>query len=397
MSHQNLPVVTLKKGHGKRAKFGCPWVFSNEIDMTDETKAIENGRFVFLKESDGTFIGLGSFNAHSLIAFRKFSNDAETRIDEKFIEKRLRKASELRKTVVNSSCYRLIHSEADGLPGLIIDRYNDIFACQINTAGMERLKDELIKALNTVFNPSCIVFRSETGARALEGLPPLNEVVKGTLPDLVRLNENGIYFFADLKEGQKTGWFFDQRENRAYIARFAPGKRVIDFYTYAGGFAIHAAIGRAKEVIGVDRSESALALAKKSAEENGVADRCRFIKDNAFDVLERFIKDKEKFGVVICDPPAFAKNRKDISAGLRGYRKMARLASRLVEKDGILALGSCSHHIKPDEFLTECSRGIFDAGRTGRLLMQSGAGADHPVHPHLSETAYLKMLVFQLD
>lgn len=397
MANANIPVVLMKQGSSKRFKQGSPWVFSNEIDMTDQTKAVQAGSVVCLKDSNGTFLGIGSFNPHSLISFRLFASDIETKIDAKFIAKKLRKAAELRKTLVNSPFYRLIHGEADGLPGLIIDRYDDIFACQLNTAGTDLLKNEILQALENEFNPSCIVLRSETQARALEGLEPLNETVKGVLPDFVKLRENGIYFFADLKEGQKTGWFFDQRDNRSFIARFTPNKRVADFYTYAGGFAIHAAIGRAKEVIAIDRSESSLALAKKSAVENNVADRCKFIKADAFEMLEKMNADKEKFGLVICDPPAFAKNRKDIAAGLRGYRKMAKLAAGLVEKEGFLALGSCSHHVTPEEFFAECSRGIFEKGRSGRLIYQAGAGGDHPVHLRLAQSAYLKFLVFQLD
>lgn len=397
MTKANRPVVRMKQGCSKRFKQGSPWVFSNEIDMTPDTKAIPAGTMVCLKDSNDTFLGVGSFNAHSLIAFRKFASDIETVVDAKFIAKKLRKAADLRRVLVNSPFYRLIHGEADGLPGLIIDRYDDIFACQLNTAGTDLLKQEILDALEAEFQPSCIVFRSETQARALEGLDPLNETAKGVLPDLVKLRENGIYFFADLKEGQKTGWFFDQRENRAFIARFAPAKRVADFYTYAGGFALHAAVGRAKEVVAVDRSEASLALAKKSAQENNVADKCKFIKADAFELLEKMNADKEKFGLVICDPPAFAKNRKDIGAGLRGYHKMAKLAAGLVEKEGFLALGSCSHHVTPDEFFAECTRGIFERGRTGRLIYQAGAGGDHPVHPQLPQSAYLKMLVFQLD
>lgn len=397
MKKTDYPVVRMKQGAGRRIKSGSPWAFSNEIDMTEDTRKLPGGTMVRLNDAHSTFLGIGTFNPHSLIAFRKVANDPETVIDRAFIARRLRMAVPLRDMLVNSPFYRLIHSEADGLPGLIIDRFDDIIACQINTAGMDRLKDEIIAAVDEVLNPSCLVLRAESASRALEGLDPLYEVAKGTLPDIVPVRENGITFFADLKEGQKTGWFYDQRDNRAFVGRLAKGKRVIDFYTYAGGFALHMGIGGAREIIGVDRSESALDLAQKAAEANGLSDKCRWIRENAFDVLERMNKEKEKFDIVVCDPPAFAKVRKDIAAGLHGYRKMARLAAGLVARNGILALGSCSHHVKPDEFLNECARGLNEAGRTGRILLQAGAGADHPVHPRLPETAYLKMLVFQLD
>lgn len=397
MKNTNYPAVKLKQGCARRAKSGSPWVFSNEIDMTSETKNIPAGTLVRLYDANDTFIGVGSFNPHSLISFRKMASDPQTQINASFFAKKFRRCAETRNALVNSPFYRLVHSEGDGLPGLIIDRFDDIVACQLNTAGTDRLKQEIVEALDEVLKPSCIVLRAESSARALEGLDPLYEVAKGNLPDIVPVRENGIYFFADLKEGQKTGWFYDQRDNRSFVGRLAPNKRCIDFYTYAGGFALHMGIGHAKEIIGVDRSESALALAKKAAEKNELGDKCSWIKDNAFDVLENMNKDKEKFGIVVCDPPAFAKVKKDIAAGLRGYRKMARLAAGLVEKDSFLALGSCSHHVKPDEFFTECMRGLTEAGKTGRVILQAGAGPDHPVHPHLPETAYLKMIVCQID
>ncbi len=397
MKNTNYPAVKLKQGCAKRAKSGSPWIFSNEIDMTAETKNIPAGTLIRLYDANDTFIGVGSFNPHSLISFRKMSADPQTEINSTFFAKKIRRCVDLRNALVNSPFYRLVHSEGDGLPGLIIDRFDDIVACQLNTAGTDALKQEIVDALDEVLHPSCIVLRAESSARSLEGLDPLYEIAKGTLPDVVSVRENGIYFFADLKEGQKTGWFYDQRENRSFVGRLAPNKRCIDFYTYAGGFALHMGIGHAKEIIGVDRSESALALAQKAAEKNDLTGKCSWIKDNAFDVLENMNKDKEKFGIVVCDPPAFAKVKKDIAAGLRGYRKVARLAAGLVEKNGILALGSCSHHVKPNEFFTECMRGLTEAGKTGRVILQAGAGPDHPVHPLLPETAYLKMLVCQLD
>lgn len=397
MKNTSYPAVKMKPGCSRRAKAGSPWVFSNEIEMSQETKNLPDGSLVRLYDSNDSFLGVGTFNAHSLISFRKMAGDTETVIDTSFFVKRLRRSIALRDGLVNSPFYRLVHSEGDGLPGLIIDRFDDIVACQLNTAGTDALKAEIVAAIDEVLKPSCIVLRAESAARSLEGLNPLYEIAKGSVPDVVSVRENGIYFFADLKEGQKTGWFYDQRENRSFVGRLAPNKRVIDFYTYAGGFALHMGIGHAKEIIGVDRSESALALAQKAAEKNELAEKCSWIRDNAFDVLENMNKDKEKFGIVVCDPPAFAKVKKDIAAGLRGYRKMAKLAAGLVERDGILALGSCSHHVKPDEFFAECMRGMTEAGKTGRVILQAGAGPDHPVHPHLPETAYLKMLVCQLD
>ena len=321
MKNALYPEIKMKPGHSRRIKAGSPWVFSNEIEMSAETKSLPDGTLVVLKDSDSTFLGLGTFNAHSLISFRKIANDPKAVIDKAFIAKRLRASVALRDVLINSPFYRLIHSEADGLPGLVIDRFDDIIACQINTAGMDRLKDEIVRAVDEVLSPSCIVLRSENASRALEGLEPLYEVAKGELPDVVSVRENGIYFFADLKGGQKTGWFYDQRDNRAFVGRMARNKRVIDFYTYAGGFALHMGIGGAKEIIGVDRSEASLELAEKAAEKNNLSEKCTWLKDNAFDVLERMNKEKEKFDIVVCDPPAFAKVKKDITGKCPDWRQ----------------------------------------------------------------------------
>ena len=293
MKNARYPEIKMKPGHSRRVKAGSPWAFSNEIEMTSEAKSLPNGTLVCLTDSDSTFLGLGTFNARSLISFRKIANDPQTVIDKAFIAKRLRASVALRDVLVNSPFYRLIHSEADGLPGLVIDRFDDIIACQINTAGMDNLKNEIVAAVDEVLSPSCIVLRSENASRALEGLDPLYEVAKGELPDAVPVRENGIYFYADLKGGQKTGWFYDQRDNRAFVGRLARNKRVIDFYTYAGGFALHMGIGGAKEIIGVDRSEASLELAKKAAEKNGLSEKCTWLKDNAFDVL-RFCQSKKR-------------------------------------------------------------------------------------------------------
>ena len=221
MKKTDYPVIRMKQGAGRRIKSGSPWAFSNEIDMTEETRKLAGGTMVRLNDAHSTFLGIGTFNPHSLIAFRKVANDPETVIDRAFIARRLRAAVPLRDMLINSPFYRLIHSEADGLPGLIIDRFDEIIACQINTAGMDRLKDEIIAAVDEVLNPSCLVLRAESASRTLEGLDPLYEVAKGTLPDIVPVRENGITFFADLKEGQKTGWFYDQRDNRAFVGRLA--------------------------------------------------------------------------------------------------------------------------------------------------------------------------------
>ena len=389
--------VKMRAEASKRVRFGYPWVFANEIEMTPEAKAIPSGSMVRLIDDNGAFLGVGSFNPHSLICFRKFSTEADIPINSAFIAKRLRKCLDLRHKLIGSTYYRLVHSEGDNLPGVVIDRFGDVVSCQLNTAGADLLRKDIVAALKEVLDPKTILFRSESSARALEGLEPLNEIEFGEIPSPLEVKENGIKFLIDIREGQKTGWFYDQRDNRAFAGRLAHGLRFADFYTYAGGFALHAAIAGAKEVLACDRSADSLALAEQSAALNKVADKSRFVKGETFTLLEDMIADKDKFDVVICDPPAFAKVKKDLNQGLKGYRKLAKLSSKLVEKGGFLGLASCSHHVSPEAFLTECSRGISESGRNGRIVKIAGAAPDHPVHPLLPETGYLKMIFFQLD
>jgi 23S rRNA (cytosine1962-C5)-methyltransferase len=393
----SLPVVRLQPGRHKRAASGHPWVFSNEIAMDAAAKALPPGGLVRLETASGDPLGVAMFNPHPLISARLLSRDAEERIDADFLAARLRAALGLRERLYPGGCYRLIHAEADGLPGTVIDRYGDVATIQVNTAGMERLTPALLEAVERVLAPASIVLRNDSAARALEGLPRATTVVKGAIDGPVPLTENGRRFFADLAEGQKTGWFYDQRDNRAAVAQLAAGRRVLDLYTYAGGFAVLAACAGAGEVVAVDRSERALALAEQAALANDVGQRCRFVKAEAFAELERLAGLGEPWDIVVADPPAFVKSKKDLNQGARGYRKLARLASALVAPSGFLFIASCSHHVDVPLFAEQVRRGLSDAGRSGRILRTVGAAADHPVHPHLPESAYLKGQLLQLD
>jgi 23S rRNA (cytosine1962-C5)-methyltransferase len=268
---------------------------------------------------------------------------------------------------------------------------------------MELLRPELLQAIDQVLSPDVVVLRNDSAVRALEGLEQQVVVAKGAIDGPVRLVENGVAFFADLIGGQKTGWFFDQRDNRAFMAALARRgvaggpARVIDLYSHTGGFAVQAAASGAGEVVAVDRSEPALGLAERAAAENGVAARCRFVRAEVFAECERLADAGERFDVVIADPPAFVKSRKDLGAGARGYRKLARMAARLTLPGGVLFIASCSHNVELETFAEQVRRGLADAGRGGRILRSSGAGPDHPVHPYLPETAYLKALVLAVD
>lgn len=397
MSAAKIPMIRLQNGRDKRARFGHPWVYSNEIDMTPEVKALPAGTVVRLDAPSSEPLGVGLFNPRSLIAIRMLSRDPKAIIDQAFLADRLTKALALRDTLYAKPYYRLVHAEADGLPGLIIDRYGDVLVCQFNTAGMDRLREPLLAALDEVLAPKTVVLRNDSSAREQEGLAQGVEIAKGKLPSPLKLQENGATFFADLAEGQKTGWFYDQRENRAFMAGLAKGRRVLDVYSYAGGFAVQAALAGASEVIACDRSELALALAQKAAESNKVSSKFKTLKGEAFAELEKMQEAKESFGVVICDPPAFVKSQKDLATGSKGYRKIARLGANLVEPGGFLFVASCSHNMEPARFAEEVAKGVGAAGRTGRVIRSAGAAPDHPVHPLLPESAYLKAQVFQLD
>lgn len=391
------PRVFLQPGRDRRVVQGHPWVYSNEIRMDSDTKALSPGVVATLHRVDGKVLGIGTFNPHALIAFRLFDREPSAQLDEGFLRRRLERALKLRETLFAKPYYRLVHAEADGLPGLIADRFGDILVLQVNTAGMEVLTPMLMTALEDLLSPSTIVFRNDARMRALEGLEGEAARSKADKLRIARVEENDLIFTADLASGQKTGWYYDQRESRAFVAPLAGGGRMLDAYCYAGGFGIAAACRGAVEVIGIDSSQGALDLARMAANANGVGGRCTFVKGVAFSELERLGAAGEQFRVVVADPPAFVKSRKDLNAGLRGYRKLTRLAAALVEPGGFLFVASCSHNVAPEAFSTEVARGLETTGRSGRIVRAGGPGPDHPIHPHLPETAYLKTMLLQVD
>ena len=391
------PTVRLMGGRDKRLLRGSPWVYSNEIAMDSAVKTLPPGSVVTLARGDGQPLATAMFNPHTLIAARILSRDPGQRIDRAFLVSRLRQALLLRERLYATPFYRLVHAEADGLPGTILDRYGDALVVQINSAGMAGLEQELLAAIEDVLSPAAIILHRDSPAREVEKLSLEPAVAIGSRDGPVELEENGARFRVDVLGGQKTGWFYDQRDNRAFVAALSAGQRVIDFYSYAGGFAVQCALAGAAEVIAVDRSAAALEAGAASAALNEVGGPCSFVRAEAFSEMERLGAAGERFGVVIVDPPAFVKSRKDLQAGLRGYRKMVRLAARLVQPGGFLLAASCSHNVDPPAFLSEVQNGLADARRGGRMLRFAGAAPDHPVHPFLPESAYLKAATLQLD
>ncbi len=391
------PQIRLLPGRHRRVAGGHPWAYSNELDMTAEAKALPPGSLVMLATHSGEAIGVAGFNPQSLIAARLIDRRPKAVVDTGYLAGRLRRCLEMRERLFEAPCYRLVHAEADGLPGLVVDRFGDAVAVQLNAAIMDRQREALLGALDEVLAPGIVVLRNDSPVRKLEGLETGVETVRGDAAEPVELVENGVRFLADLAGGQKTGWFYDQRDNRRFMASLCRDARVLDVYSHTGGFAIQAAAAGADSVTAVDKSAAALALAEQAARLNGCEGRCGFAKADAFNEMERLWAAGERYDVVIADPPAFIKSKKDLKAGIKGYRKMMRLAARLAAPGGYLFVASCSHNMTAELFDEQVRKTLTDASRSARILRRAGAAPDHPMHPFLPESGYLKALALQLD
>ncbi len=391
------PSVTLLPARHRRAEGGHPWIYSNEVRMDAVAKALAPGTLVTLRRAGESTLGVAMFNPHSLIAARLLDRDAARPIGRRFLARRIERALRLRQRLFEAPHYRLVHGEADGLPGLVVDRFAGVLVVQSNAAGMARLEPLVLAALDALLMPEAIVLRNDSPARAIEGLMPETRIAKGMLDGPLLVGDNGATFLADPLAGQKTGWFFDQRDNRRFVGALARGARVLDLYCFIGGFAVQAARNRADAVLGIDRSEPALAFAAEAAARNDVGGTCSFQRGEAFAEAARLAAAGERFDIVIADPPAFARSRGDVPAALRGYRKLSRLAASVTATGGLLFLACCSHNVGEAEFAEAVRRGLGDAGRSARIIRVAGADADHPIHPSLPETAYLKTLTLALD
>lgn len=390
------PTLRLVAGRHKRVKAGHPWVYSNEIVMSAEAKKLAPGTIVRLEAGSGEPLGLAMFNPRTLIAARVLDRNPSAVIDRAFLTNKIAAAAALRERIYPGGYYRLIHAEADGLPGVIIDRFGDAAVIQPNAAWAEAHIDALSAALQQVTGVSVVIKNGTGRARALEGLKDENVVLAGTLTGPIPVPMNGATYFADLEGGQKTGLFFDQRPNHAFAKRLAKGSNVLDVFSHVGGFALAALAGGAQSALAVDASAPALALAAKGAAASGFANFSTRQGD-AFDVLEALGAEGARFDMVVCDPPAFAPNKNALEAGLRAYERVAKLAAGLVSQGGYLVLCSCSHAADLTAFRNACARGIGRGGRKGQLIYTGFAGPDHPMMPVLAESAYLKSLFFRLD
>ena len=386
-----LPVLKLKRGEDRRLRAGHLWIFSNEVDTAaTPLTQFEPGAAVQVHSDRDQFMGFAYVNPRTLIAARIVGRDAAYPLDGSLLVHRLRVALALRDKLYREPFYRLAFGESDGLPGLVLDRYGDVIVAQSGTAGIDRLRAEVEAALTKVLGACTIVWKNDSGARELEGLSlGVSSAGDAHIPQELQVREQGVDFVAPLAEGQKTGWFYDQTANRERLRRYlASGARVLDVCSYVGAWAVTALKGGAGSAACVDSSATALAYAERNAQANGVS--LQAIRDDAFDALKALQEQGAHFDVVILDPPAFAKRKKDVPQALAAYRKLNQLALPLIERDGMLVSCSCSYHMPAEELAAGIQNAARHTSRFVQILEQGGQSPDHPVHPAIPETRYLK-------
>ncbi|MEW2911615.1 RSP_2647 family RNA methyltransferase [Leisingera sp. JC11] len=394
------PRVKMKpKSNARAIRHGFPWVYANELVTDRRTRKLAPGTLAVLEDEAQRPLGLVSVNPESKIIARMLDRDPEAQIDQTWFAARLSRALEMRERLYDAPFYRLVHAESDGLPGVVIDRFGGTCVVQPNAAWAEAHLDILAAALAEVTGAEVILKNASGRTRGLEGLDDVNQTLRGEAPAApVPVVMNGAIYMADLTGGQKTGLFFDQRENHAFAARLtAPGAKVLDVFSHVGGFGLAMLAGGAGHATCVDGSAAALDLAAQGAEAGGFKDKFTARQGDAFDVLAALGEEGESFDVVICDPPAFAPSKQALEAGLRAYERVAKLAAPLVKPGGYLGLCSCSHAADLARFRNASARGIGKAGRRGALIHTGYAGPDHPQLPQLAESGYLKAVFFRLD
>lgn len=387
--------VFLRRREERRILDGHAWVFSNEIERIDGSPG--PGDAVAVHRSDGKVLGYGFYNPHSLIAVRLYSRSRVV-LGPGLLEERLGAAAALRKILYPGARFcRLVHGESDGLPGLIVDRYGDAFCVQTLSMGMDLLKDRLCDILRSRFGAAAVVERNESPLRKLEGLPQQSGVLRGEVPETVPVEEGGLTFSVSLLSGHKTGFYYDQRENRLALRRYCRVERALDLYCNEGAFALHMAAAGAAEVLAVDIAAGALARAGANASGNGLKDRCSFEEGDVSRALQALHGDGERFDLVNLDPPSFTRSRKNVTAARRAYVDVNRRAIRILRRGGILSTASCSHHITGETFMSCIRQAAGSVGRRILLLEWRSQAPDHPVLPAMPETRYLKFGIFRVD
>lgn len=392
------PVVRLRpKAEARAIRHGFPWIYADELVLDRRTQRLQAAALAVLEDAERRPLGLVTVNPASKIVARMLDRDPDAALDLGWFTERLTRALALRQRLYDAPFYRLVHAEADAMPGVIIDRFGDAAVIQPNAAWAEAHLGTLATALAQVTGVRTIVKNGTGRARGLEGLPEETLVLQGTLSGPVPVQMNGATYMADLTGGQKTGLYFDQRDNHAFAARLGRSGRVLDVFSHVGGFGLAALAAGATSALAVDGSEPALTLAEAGAAAMGVTDRFATRQADAFEALEALATEGARFELVVCDPPAFAPHKGALEAGLRAYERIARLAAPLVAPGGYLVLCSCSHAADLSAFRNASARGIGRGGRRGQLIHTGFAGPDHPMLPQLAESGYLKALAFRLD
>jgi 23S rRNA (cytosine1962-C5)-methyltransferase len=393
----SLPIVYLHKGVERRLRDGHPWIFSNEINNEKTVlKSLQPGQQAQVLSHQENCLGTAYFNPNSLICGRFISSEEKV-LDEAEILKRLTRALAWREKFFPAPFYRLVHGEADALPGLVIDRFGDFCVVQISTAGMEVIKSAIVAALHSLLKPQGILYRNDVASRELEGLSSEVALAYGEMPQEITLQENNLTFACRPWDGQKTGWFYDQADNRAALSRLVADAQVLDVFAYLGAWGINALAFGAQQVLAVDSSLPALLLASENAKRNGFADRFAYQQGDAFTVLKTLKQAGAQFDVVICDPPAFIKRKKDLENGRLAYRRINQLALSLLKSGGILYTASCSYHLTSEDLLLQVRKAALSNRQAIKILGYGRQRLDHPIHPALPESEYIKALIIAVD
>lgn len=388
------PALYLKRGEDGRLRAGHLWVFANEVDVArSPLSSFEPGDACAIVDARGKPVGVGYVNPHSLICARLVARGVEHPLDASLLTHRLKVALALRERLYAEPYYRLLYGESDGVPGLTLDRFGDVVVAQATTAGIERLKPAVESAVQKVLKPRALIWKNDAGIRELEGLMPYADVGFGEPPGALSVREGGLEFTVDAIGGQKTGWFYDQRANRDALAPLVKGARVLDMFSYLGAWGLRAAAMGATEVVCVDASATAVDLVADNARRNGLQDRVRAERADAFEHLKALREAREHFDVVILDPPAFVKRKKDLKEGALAYRRINELAMQVLGKDGVLVTCSCSYHMSRAALLDAVQKGARHLDRNVQVLQRLQQAPDHPVHPAIPETDYLKGFV----
>lgn len=392
-----LPSLRLKANADRRLRAGHLWVYSNEVDTAaTPLSGFAAGDQAILEAAGGKALGIVALSPNNLICARLLSRDIKHVLDKSLLVHRINVALSLRERLFDQPCYRLIYGDSDLLPGLVVDRFGDILVVQLASAAMERNRDAVLEALVQVLKPRGVLWKNDSSARDAEGLERYVDTAFGVVPEWVPLEENGVKFEAPVLEGQKTGWFYDHRMNRARLAPYVKGKRVLDLFSYVGGWGVQAAAFGASEVMCVDGSGFALDGVERNAALNGVGEKLTCVEGDVFAALRELKAADERFDVVIADPPAFIKRKKDLKNGEAAYRRLNETAMRMLNKDGILVSASCSMHLPEDDLQNILLGSARHLDRNIQLIERGGQGPDHPVHPAIPETRYIKSLICRI-